>query len=238
MGLADVVEEGQEPYSAVYDQNSILEASRRESLLSKQVKQKLSQQGFKDESIVTESYLNLRYEGTDTAIMVKRQIEGEGNDYAAEFVRLFRQECGFKLQNRKILICDVRVRGVGITNILKPQELEPISGNPQPENSYKIYFKDGWQDTPLFKLEKLGYGHILQGPAIIMNGNSTVIVEPACRAVITKCGNIKIVVGFSLNHSKSSKQGCRCCAAFYVQPQIYGHCCTDGSDSSEDIHFY
>ena len=89
MGLADVVEEAQEPYSAVYDHNSVIESSRRESPLSQLVKQKLREQGFKNESIVTKPYLNLRYEGTDTAIMVKRQIEGGGDDYAAKFVRLF-----------------------------------------------------------------------------------------------------------------------------------------------------
>lgn len=218
MGLADVVEETQEPYSAVYDENSVPEAFRREALLSQQVKQKLREQGFKDESIVTESYLNLRYEGTDTAIMVKRQIEGEGNDYAAEFVKLFQQEYGFKLQKRKILICDVRVRGVGITNILKPQELEPISGNPKPENNYKIYFKDGWHDTPLFKLGKLGYRHILQGPAIIMNGNSTVIVEPACRAVITKYGNIRIEIDSAPTTVKVAEK-----VADVVQLSIFNH---------------
>lgn len=194
MGLADVVEEAQEPYSSVYGPDSALEASRREAALLKLVRQKLREQGFRDERIKTESYLNLRYEGTDTAIMAKQPKEEDGNDYAAEFVRLFQQEYGFKLQNRKILICDVRVRGIGVTNILKPQELEPALGNPVAEGSYKIYFGNGWQDTPLFKLEKLGYGHVLQGPAIVMNGNSTVIVEPDCRAIITKYGNIKIEV--------------------------------------------
>lgn len=218
MGLADVVEEAQEPYSSIYDANSIVEASRREALLTQQVKGKLKDQGFSDESIVTESYLNLRYEGTDTAIMVKRKFEGHKNDYAEEFVKLFQQEYGFKLQNRKIVICDVRVRGVGITNILKPHELEQISNAPVSEKSFKIYFKGGWQDTPLYKLEKLGYGHVLQGPAIVMNGNSTVIVEPDCRAIITKYGNIKIEISSTPVAVKLSEK-----VADVVQLSIFNH---------------
>jgi len=71
MGLVDVIEDLQEPYSAVYNTESSAEASRREALLVKQVKEKLMEQGFGEESIRTNSYLNLRYEGTDTAIMVK-----------------------------------------------------------------------------------------------------------------------------------------------------------------------
>lgn len=218
MGLADVVEEAQVPYSSVYDPDSVLEAFRRETALSLQVKEKLREQGFRDESILTESYLNLRYEGTDTAIMVKRQKEGPENDYAAEFLKLFQQEYGFKLQNRKILICDVRVRGLGITNILKPKELQPASGNPTPKGLYKIYFQNGWQETALFNLENLGCGHILLGPAIIMNGNSTVIIEPDCKASITKYGNIRIEIGAAQSTVKIAEN-----VADVVQLSIFNH---------------
>ncbi|KAL6494579.1 5-oxoprolinase [Orobanche gracilis] len=196
MGLADAVEEEQEPYSAVYGPESVLEVTNREATLLYRVKYKLQSQGFIEENIRTDTYLNLRYEGTDTAIMVKSPINKDGSrgDYAVEFVNLFQQEYGFKLQSRKILICDVRVRGIGVTNILKPRALVPGSGIPKVEVWYKVYFGNGWHDTPLFKLEGLAYGHVISGPAIIMNGNSTVIIEPGCKAIITKYGNIKIEI--------------------------------------------
>lgn len=204
MGLADVVEEAQEPYSAVYGPDSVIEACRRETILLKLVKSKLQEQGFGEASITSETYLNLRYEGTDTAIMVKRPIndDGSGGDYAAEFVKLFQREYGFKLQNRSIVICDVRVRGVGVTNILKPRALDSAPGAPKIESHYKVYFESGWNDTPLFKLENLAYGHVIPGPAIIMNGNSTVIVEPNCKAIVTKYGNIKIEIESTSNTAK------------------------------------
>lgn len=220
MGLADVIEEAQEPYSAVYGPESLLEATRREVILVKLVRQKLQMQGFREENITTETYLNLRYEGTDTAIMVKRQLneDGVGCDYAVEFVKLFQQEYGFKLQNRNILICDVRVRGIGVTNILKLRALEPASGTPKVEGHYKVYFVNGWHHTPLFKLENLGNGHVMPGPAIIMNGNSTVIVEPNCKAVITKYGNIKIEIQSNLGTVKVAEK-----VADVVQLSIFNH---------------
>ncbi|KAK9079805.1 hypothetical protein SSX86_001478 [Deinandra increscens subsp. villosa] len=214
MGLADVIEEAQEPFSAAYSPESILEASRRETLLRKSVKQKLVNQGFQESGITTESYLNLRYEGTDTAIMVK----GSGNDYDVEFVKLFQQEYGFKLENRNILICDVRVRGIGVTNIFKPRPAESCSGTPKVQGTYKVYFGNGYHNTPLFKLEDLGYGHVIPGPAIIMNGNSTVIVEPNCRAIITKFGNIKIEIESNLVNIKVSEK-----VADVVQLSIFNH---------------
>lgn len=220
MGLANVVEEMQEPYSAVYEAESIVEVSQREAVLLRQVKQKLQNQGFKEERISIETYLNLRYEGTDTAIMVKRQITEDGKpcDYATEFVKLFKQEYGFKLLNRKIVICDVRARGIGVTNILKPWALEPASSSPKVDGYYRVYFGNGWQETPLYKLENLGFGHTMLGPAIIMNGNSTVIVEPNCRAIITKYGNIKIEIDSSLRIVNISDK-----VADVVQLSIFNH---------------
>ncbi|EEF34656.1 5-oxoprolinase 1 [Ricinus communis] len=220
MGLADVVEEAQEPYSAVYGHESVLEASSREDVLLKQVKQKLQGQGFREENITTETYLNLRYEGTDTSIMVRRHVNEDGSryDYAVEFVKLFQKEYGFKLQNRNILICDVRVRGIGVTNILKPQVLQPTSGSPKVEGDYKVYFGNGWLNTPLFKLENLGPGDIMPGPAIIMNGNSTVIVEPNCKAFVTKYGNIKIEIESNVNTVQIAEK-----VADVVQLSIFNH---------------
>ncbi|VAI49425.1 unnamed protein product [Triticum turgidum subsp. durum] len=218
MGLADVIEDLQEPYSAVYNTDSAAEASRRVAHLVKQVKEKLVEQGFGDESIRTDSYLNLRYEGTDTAIMVKEPEKDSGCDYADEFVKMFQQEYGFKLLHRNILICDVRVQGVGATNILQPRELTPISTKPLQESSCKIYFSHGWQETPLYKLENLGYGHVLEGPVVIMNGNSTVIVEKDCKAVITKYGNIRIEIGASLSTVEISET-----VADVVQLSIFNH---------------
>lgn len=208
MGMADVVEEAQEPYASIYGPESLLEASYREATLLDQVKQKLQLQGFKEENITTETYLNLRYEGTDTAIMVKYPINDDGStgDYAVEFVKLFQQEYGFKLENRNILISDVRVRGIGVTNILKPHSLEPASVDAKVERYYKVYFVNEWHDTPLFRLEDLAYGHVILGPAVIMNGNSTVIVEPNCKGTITKYGNIKIEIGLIYSNVKISNE--------------------------------
>ncbi|CAK9224540.1 unnamed protein product [Sphagnum troendelagicum] len=193
MGLADVVEEAQEPYAAVYGPLVMDEVSNRSAALKEEVKKQLGLQGFKKEEISTEVFLNLRYEGTDTAMMIKDPDDG---NYATAFVRQFRQEYGFELQRKAILISDVRVRGIGSTNILRPVVLNKAVGEPEAEKQrHKVYFGTGWHDTLVYMLEKLGYGHVISGPAVIMNGNSMIIVEPGCTAVITKFGNVHIKVG-------------------------------------------
>uniref|UniRef100_R7VSF8 5-oxoprolinase n=1 Tax=Columba livia TaxID=8932 RepID=R7VSF8_COLLI len=50
-------------------------------------------------------------------------------------------------------------------------------------------------DTPVFLLEELGCGHSIPGPAILIDKNSTIVVEPGCTASITQFGDIDIAVG-------------------------------------------
>ena len=44
-------------------------------------------------------------------------------------------------------------------------------------------------------LKNLKYGHIINGPAIIIDELSTILIEPACSAAITRSGNVKMAVG-------------------------------------------
>lgn len=194
LGLADVVEEAQEPFVAVYGAEAMGEVLKRAQSLTVQVKERLTQQGFNQDSIKTELLLNLRYDGTDTIITVSAPAN-KSQDYAGEFVKQFRREYGFELQKRSILVCDIRIHGVGYSNIMKPAELVKAHGQPHPEKmQHKVYFGTQWHDTPIYLLEKLGYGHVILGPSVIMNGNSTIVIEPGWKASITKYGNVRIEV--------------------------------------------
>ena len=42
---------------------------------------------------------------------------------------------------------------------------------------------------------KLSCGHIIAGPAILIQNNSTILVEPNCEAIVTQNADIKIQVG-------------------------------------------
>lgn len=42
----------------------------------------------------------------------------------------------------------------------------------------KVYFEEGYQDTNVYLLECLAPGHVIPGPAIIMDKLSTILIEP------------------------------------------------------------
>ena len=90
--------------------------------LSNLAKEALKEQGFEGSNIHIERYLNMRFDGTDNAIMVLAPLsanEGSGvqdqTDFETAFKRSYKGEFGFLLENKAIIVDDIKVRGIGKT---------------------------------------------------------------------------------------------------------------------------
>jgi 5-oxoprolinase (ATP-hydrolysing) len=201
MALADVVDERQEPESAIWSDDAKINLRTKMDELKSKSKMALQVQGFDDESIVFEEYLNMRYRGTESALMVvkpdKEDVEKEFNGdewaYGKAFIKQHEQEFGFTLPDRDIIVDDVRVRGIGKSfeglektvdqqlKEIKPQDVKP--GDKQYSKS-QVYFEGGRQDTPIYKLEDLSVGDRVKGPAMLADGTQTIVVTPGATALI------------------------------------------------------
>ncbi|XP_018407362.1 PREDICTED: 5-oxoprolinase [Cyphomyrmex costatus] len=201
MALADVVEEAQEPSAETYNYESFACLDDRLDAMEAKVRNRLREQGFSDSQIKTEPFLHLRYEGTDCALMCSPasqdsvSITTRHGNFLATFLERYMTEFGFTIPNRKILIDDVRVRGIGKTKIPEDVILPPSKILPKAEKTTMVYFEGGYQETGVYQLNSLSAGDILHGPVIIMDSLSTLLVEPDCIAEITIRGDVKITIG-------------------------------------------
>lgn len=192
MGLADVVIERQRPAALIYGPETRQELKTGLEELTSQAMAELEDQGFSREKIETTSYLNLRYQGTDTALMIATPDDG---NYDLALAAAYRREFGFNLEKRDIIVDDLRVRTVGKGSKLKQIPLPPAEGkNPLPLQWTRCYFAGGWQETPVYQLEKLGPGQSIKGPALIMHDTATILVEPKSSAIITEFGDLEITI--------------------------------------------
>ncbi|XP_022911129.2 5-oxoprolinase isoform X1 [Onthophagus taurus] len=191
MALADVVHEAQEPCAKIYNDENLSYFDERFKILGEQCKTELKNQGFGNNSIFLEQYLHMRYDGTDCALMC---LSTDG-DFLKTFLNRYQTEFGFTIQNRNVIIDDIRVRGIGKTLLDEDREHPITEVKPIPEKIVNTYFEEGSLKTKVYLLEKLKSGQILNGPAIVMDKLSTIIVEPECNALITKRGDIKITIG-------------------------------------------
>ncbi|MDP6210676.1 MAG: hydantoinase B/oxoprolinase family protein [SAR324 cluster bacterium] len=170
MGLADIVVEKQEPSALVLPENkendvfkNLLKNLKK---LSSDAKTELLAQGYKAEQIEIKRYLNLRYQGTDTALMISEPDEvlnydtGNTNcelgisessselqknttkfpDYVSAFRQTYLREFGFDLTGREIIVDDLRVRAVAKSPGLQKYPLAKKDGTPGALEQTKCYF--------------------------------------------------------------------------------------------------
>jgi 5-oxoprolinase (ATP-hydrolysing) len=225
IGLAATVAEAREPAAArlsTADDVASLEA--RFTALEATATAALCAQGFDASEVTCERFLNLRYDGTDVAMMTPRPSGGidaddamstsdvpiARDDYAAAFVRKYQREFGFTL-DRPLLVDDVRVRA-SAAGATPPDDAAGIASGagagasastpaaerlvlPPPAATVSTYFEGGRVPTPVYRLDALPRGASLLGPAILLDAITTVLVEPGCAARITRQGNIRIAIG-------------------------------------------
>ena len=113
IALADVVKEVQEPSACEYCDANLPNIKKRISELNAKCAKALSDQGFAHDDIETEVFLNLRYQGTDNAIMTPKPKTTNDWNVAAVFIAQYEHEFGFTLPDRSIELDDIRVRGTG-----------------------------------------------------------------------------------------------------------------------------
>jgi 5-oxoprolinase (ATP-hydrolysing) len=193
IGLADVVVERQKPAALVYGPGAMPVIAKEIAALTQSARDELVRQGFDTGHMEATAYLNLRYEGTDTAVMIAMPEDG---DCAECLSRHYRREFGFDLTDRAIMIDDFRVRGRGRTTGLGRIAI-PAADNPTPPplETVSCFFDRGWKDTPVYDLGRLEAGHRIAGPALIIHDTSTILLEIDCQAVITAHGDVSIQVG-------------------------------------------
>ncbi|VUC23980.1 unnamed protein product [Clonostachys rosea] len=188
MALADTVHEVQRPASGTFTSAKSVQHIIDE--LTAEVDRELQNDGIKTHFIKHEVYLNLRYQGTDNSIMV---LEPKDGDFLEEFNRQHYREYSFTFPEKNVLLEDIRVRGIGQsmddTNESPYKELQSVntfdvSEKPIDSRSSVYFSQTGWADTPIYRLETLQPGGLIQGPAVIIDNTQTLIVEPFVKATI------------------------------------------------------
>ncbi|KAJ1964190.1 hypothetical protein IWQ62_003003 [Dispira parvispora] len=210
LSLADVVHEVQRPCSLTLTRQGDIPSSLRQSVadLTAQCRSELQRQRFSEENIQLEILLNLRYQGTDSAIMtaVDKWETCEANRVIHSFESNYQREFGFSFPERTIIVDDIRIRGVGRQSIghddpTPYKELQRLprqhlasnfltNGTQEPrmnkiDRMVSVYFETGRVDTPVFLLSRLNPGDTILGPAVIADATFTAVVEPGWQVVVT-----------------------------------------------------
>ncbi|GBE85649.1 Uncharacterized protein SCP_0801690 [Sparassis crispa] len=197
LALADRAFELQEPSSTFYTADNRASLVARLDKLDAGVRKELARQGFEGKHVHTERMLNMRFEGTDTALMVLPSAkDGDGKeDFEAAFKRVYLAEFGFLLETKTIVVDDVKVRGIGKTfDSLGESVYSEVArlqrrtvGRSKADSTYSVYFDEVGRvpDTPVYLLPTLAVGDAIEGPAMIIDNTQTIVLIPGAKAVLT-----------------------------------------------------
>ncbi|CAG9316615.1 unnamed protein product [Blepharisma stoltei] len=202
LSMADVVLEDQQPCALYLNEENIMLSIQKLNEMSLKIVDKFQQQGFVKPNIKIENFMHLRFVGTDTAISI---LYTEGLDLKQAFYEIYLREYGFVLGKRDIVIDILRVRGSATLDSIHEIEI-PDRAEAEPIAVTNVWFETetGFENLPtkVYRLESLAHNQTINGPAIILNETSTIIIEYKCTATISPHGNVEIHVS-SLNPSFS-----------------------------------
>jgi len=181
MGLADVRAMREKQIAVDFDHTAEDLLDRTAESMVADTHKEVIDQGIDREQISVIRKAHLRYEGTDSAILVD---VGSPERMKADFENAHRKRFGFIAENRALVIEALSVEAVGITETTTDPEIEiqPNVDDPKTIAQVPIHMSGEWQSVPLFNRDDMAPGQGITGPAIIVEPTGTIVVEDGWKA--------------------------------------------------------
>ncbi|RJG21183.1 hydantoinase B/oxoprolinase family protein [Massilia cavernae] len=157
--------------------------------LGQAVTQELEAQGVAPERIELVRRVHLRYEGTDSAIIV---LFGDHAGMKAQFETAYKKRFSFLMPAKALVVEAVSVEAIGKSDAPAESFADaPVRSTALvPRETVRMFGGDKWHDTGLFKRADMRPGDLVKGPAIVAEDNSTTIVEPGWQAQVTTANHL------------------------------------------------
>jgi 5-oxoprolinase (ATP-hydrolysing) len=191
MGLADQIAMRERSIEQPLDEQGLGAAHAALAELGGSARAELASQGVDPAAVELRPRVNVRYQGTDTSLVVPMgPIAGIGRDFEAAY----RQRFAFLMPDRPLVIEAVSVEAVGAGERFEPAARADSAAEhrPPPAETVRMHADGAWRNAGLFVRESLAAGAVIDGPAIIAERNATTVVERGWRAMLTPAGPIEL----------------------------------------------
>lgn len=184
MGLAEIRATRERAVESALDASALESASLAFSEMEAATKQELLDQKVQSEDIGNSHRLHLKYAGTDTTL----PVTFDSLDVVSkQFAEMHRARFGFTSQGKALIIEALELESVGPgADAHEPAYTEMTPMEAKPHASTEVYLSGQMQDAPIHMRAAMRPGHFVEGPAMIVEPNSTIIVEPGWQASATE----------------------------------------------------
>ena len=187
IGLAKLRAFRQRAIGQPLDASTALQAAADE--LAAHAREELARQlRDKDAPISTRLSAHIRYEGTDTTLAVPF---GDMAAMHEAFVDAHTRRFGFGFERRTLVVESLEAEAEGGGSAPPPRRDAVTATQPPAPDALRPVFMDGvWRDTPVHRRETLVAGHLVPGPALLIEPNQTIVIETGWQARIAPGGEV------------------------------------------------
>jgi len=129
---------------------------------------------------IIERKIDLKYAGTDTSLSL--EFTDNLAELQQQFCQQHQQQYGFLQSGQPLVIASISLER--IESLTPPAEpcFTPENYDQTSLKTVQIYADQAWQDAPVYQRQALQPQQRITGPAMILEGTGTIIVEPGWQA--------------------------------------------------------
>ncbi|WP_434048525.1 MULTISPECIES: hydantoinase B/oxoprolinase family protein [Sorangium] len=139
-------------------------------------------QGFAPGGVRTLRRVHVRYDGTDTALVVPH---GSAASIRAAFEAAYSARFAFLMPDKALILESVSVEAIGPGEAAEERPAEARPHRPEADARARVFCEGAFRDAALHRRERLERGAVIDGPAIVAEANATTVIEPGWQAEIT-----------------------------------------------------
>ena len=158
------------------------------SELEKNGLEELVKQGIQVDLINFSYRLMMKSVGSDTALPIA--YEKNLQRVKENFLKLHNKRFGFKADDATLIVESIEVEAIVEGASIEEPLWTGGTVNNEPEALRDVWFDSIPISTPVYLREKLGAGWQLTGPALIVDPNSTTIIDPGWQAKVNELGHL------------------------------------------------
>ncbi|MGB3635847.1 MAG: hydantoinase/oxoprolinase family protein [Rubrobacteraceae bacterium] len=196
---SDIQNEFPETYLKIAEETPATELKSRVETLMSQANEWLDGEGVDEDKRRFDLYADCRYYLQNIQIPCRFELDdisGEDSTFLRkQFEEAHSQRYNFELPDSPLEIATIRVIGRGTIKGVTLTESENGSG---PDASAaelrkeQVFFGGEWMESPIYDRGALRPGHVISGPAIVAQDDTTMVLEPGYAGTVDRFGNIRI----------------------------------------------
>lgn len=194
---ADVRHDWSQTRIAVLTPNALEDAWRELGQMAPAAEATLADEGFGPGARRLEYLIDLRYQGQShelTLILPEEPASADAEWVENEFHRLHKRRYGYSRKGARLEIVTLRLAAFGLLS--GAQRFTPVAvSKARRVEERPVYLGGSYIPVPVRPRESLEPGALLEGPAVISQLDSTILLLPGDRARCDQWGNILVEAG-------------------------------------------